>query len=198
MNVAIQLETTQDSNAFIVKGRGEFQMEILIETMTREGFELNVGSPKIIYKQENGKLMEPIERVFIDCAENCIGIVTEKLSDQQGKAVNYALYNLAPRGTMFISPGALVYEGMIIGENTRDEDLNINPCKEKNLTNMRSSTSDFIRVLTPAKKMTLGQSISFIKDDEMVEITPLSVRMRKTVLSADARKRLRSDRFKEN
>src|SRR3989339_1826125 len=88
MNVAIQLETTQDSNAFIVKGRGEFQMEILIETMTREGFELNVGSPKIIYKQENGKLMEPIERLFIDCAENCIGIVTEKLSNRKGRMDN--------------------------------------------------------------------------------------------------------------
>ncbi len=258
LNVAIQLETTRNSSAFIVKGRGEFQMEILIETMVREGFELSVGAPKIIYKQENGKLYEPIERLFIDCSENCIGIITEKLSnrkgrmeklvnhgtgrvrmeftipsrsligyrsefivdtagtgvinsylkgyeeyrgnfskratgslvaDRQGKCVTYALYNLSPRGTMFVVPGDQVYEGMIVGEHTRGNDLCINPCKEKNLTNMRSSTSDFICVLTPARKMTLGQAISFIKDDEMVEVTPLSVRMRKNILSGDTRRK---------
>jgi GTP-binding protein len=261
-NVAIQLETTQNSNAFIVKGRGEFQMEILIETMAREGFELNVGAPKIIYKQVNGKLYEPIEYLFINCSEGCIGIITEKLSkrkgkmeklincstsrvrmeftipsrsligyrnefiidtagtgeinsylkgyeeyrgnfskrvsgslvaDRQGKAVAYALDSLSPRGTMFIVPGDQVYEGMIVGEHKKDNDLCINPCKEKNLTNMRSSTSDFIRVLPPSRKMTLGQAISFIKEDEMVEITPLSVRMRKSILSGDAKRRFRAE-----
>jgi GTP-binding protein len=261
LNVAIQLETTQNSNAFIVKGRGEFQMEILIETMAREGFELNVGAPKIIYKQVNGKLHEPIEYLFIDCSKECIGIITEKVSkrkgkmkklingsssrvrmeftipsrsligyrnefiidtagtgvinsylkgyeeyrgnfskrvsgslvaDRQGKAVTYALDNLSPRGTMFIVPGDQVYEGMIVGEHKKDNDLCINPCKEKNLTNMRSSTSDFIRVLPPSRKMTLGQAISFIKEDEMVEITPLSVRMRKSILSGDAKSRFRA------
>jgi GTP-binding protein len=266
LNVAIQLETDSDSNTFIVKGRGEFQMEILIETMAREGFELCVGAPKIIYKKAGGKLQEPIEHLFIDCGESCIGIVTEKLSnrkgrmekmvnhgtgrvrmefsipsrsligyrsefivdtagtgvinsylkgyeeyrgdftkrisgslvaDRQGKSVTYALYNLSPRGTMFISPGDIVYEGMIVGEHSRDNDLRVNPCKEKNLTNMRSSTSDFICVLTPAKKMSLGQAISFIKDDEMIEVTPLSVRMRKSILSGEARRKLRGRQLKE-
>jgi len=256
LNVGIQLETTQNSNAFIVKGRGEFQMEILIETMAREGFELNVGAPKIIYKQENGKLLEPIEYLSIDCNEKCIGIITEKLSkrkgkmqklfnysigrvrmeftipsrsligyrsefivdtagtgvinsylkgyeefrgdfskrntgslvsDRQGKAVSYALDNLSPRGTMFIVPGDHVYKGMIVGEHNRDTDLFINPCKEKKLTNMRSSSSDFMRVLPPPRKMTLGLAISFIKEDEMVEITPLSVRLRKSNLLGDFR-----------
>ncbi|MBN1545651.1 MAG: translational GTPase TypA [Syntrophaceae bacterium] len=262
LNVAIQLETTQNSNAFIVKGRGEFQMEILIETMVREGFELNVGAPKIIYKQVGGKLYEPIEYLFIDCSEGCIGIITEKLfkrkgkmeklingstgrvrmeftipsrsligyrnefiidtagagvinsylkgyeeyrgnfskrvtgslvADRQGKAVTYALDSLSPRGTMFIVPGDQVYEGMIVGEHKKDNDLCVNPCKEKNLTNMRSSTSDFFRVLPPSRKMTLGQAISFIKEDEMVEITPLSVRMRKSILSGNARRRFRAE-----
>ena len=262
LNVAIQLETTPNSNAFIVKGRGEFQMEILIETMAREGFELNVGAPKIIYKQVNGRLYEPIEYLFIDCSESSIGIITEKLlkrkgkmeklinfsthrvrmeftipsrsligyrnefiidtagtgeinsylkgyeeyrgdyskrgsgslvADRHGKAVTYALDNLAPRGTMFIVPGDQVYEGMIVGEHKKETDLNINPCKEKNLTNMRSSTSDIIRILPSARKMTLGQAIGFIKDDEMVEITPLSVRLRKSLLSGAARSRFRSE-----
>ena len=256
LNVGIHFEITQNSNAFIVKGRGEFQMEILIETMAREGFELNVGAPKIIYKQENGKLYEPIEYVFIDCNESSIGIITEKLSkrkgkmdklinysigkvrmeftipsrsligyrnefivdtagtgvinsylkgyeeyrgnfskritgslvsDRPGKAVSYALDTLSPRGTMFISPGDPVYKGMIVGEHNRDTDLFINPCKEKKLTNMRSSSSDFIRVLSPPRKMTLGQAISFIKEDEIVEITPSSVRLRKSILSGEAR-----------
>lgn len=262
INVGIELETTPNSNAFIVKGRGEFQMEILIETMAREGFELNVGAPTIIYKQENGKLVEPIEYLFIDCNKDCIGIITEKLSkrkgkmeklingstgrvrieftipsrsligyrnefivdtagtgvinsylkgyeeyrgnfskrvtgslvaDRQGKAVTYALDNLSPRGTMFIVPGDYVYKGMIVGEHNRNNDLYINPCKEKNLTNMRSSTSDFTRILPAARKMTLGQAISFIKEDEMVEITPKSVRMRKNNLSGDARNRFRAE-----
>jgi GTP-binding protein len=262
LNVAIQVETTQNSNAFIVKGRGEFQMEIFIETMIREGFELNVGAPKIIYKQVNGRLFEPIEYLFIDCSEDSIGIITDKLSkrkgkmeklinfsshrvrmeftipsrsligyrnefiidtggtgelnsylkgyeeyrgnfskrvsgslvaDRQGKAVTYALDNLSPRGTMFIVPGDQVYEGMIVGEHKKDSDLSINPCKEKHLTNMRSSTSDLMRILPAARKMTLGQAIGFIKEDEMVEITPLSVRMRKSLLSGVARNRFRAE-----
>ena len=262
LNVGIQFETTQNSNAFIVKGRGEFQMEILIETMVREGFELNVGAPKIIYKQENGKLYEPIEYLNIDCNANCIGIITDKLSkrkgkmeklinysfgrvrmeftipsrsllgyrnefiidtagtgvinsylkgyeqfrgnfskrnsgslisDRQGKAVSYALDNLSPRGTMFIVPGDHVYKGMIVGEHNRDTDLFINPCKEKKLTNMRSSSSDFMRVLPPPRKMTLGLAINFIKDDEMVEITPSSVRLRKNISSGDVRSRYQTE-----
>ncbi|MFA5859705.1 MAG: translational GTPase TypA [Elusimicrobiota bacterium] len=262
LNVAIQLETTEDPNKFVIKGRGEFQMEILIETMTREGFELSVGSPLIIYKEINGKKHEPIEHLFIDCREDSIGIITEKLSarkgrmdtmvnhstgrvrmeftipsrsligyrtefivdtkgtgiihsylkgyeeyrgdfakrvtgslisDRQGKAVTYALHNLEPRGTLFISPGDPVYEGMIVGEHNRDKDICVNPCKEKHLTNMRSSTSDFTVILTPATAMPLGKAINFIKDDELVEITPLSVRMRKTQLSVKERKRTKNE-----
>ena len=262
LNVGIQLETTNNSNAFIVKGRGEFQMEILIETMAREGFELNVGAPQIIYKQKDGKYYEPMESLFIDCNESCIGIVTQKLSkrkgkmeklingrtgrvrieftipsrsligyrnefivdtagtgvltsymkgyeeyrghfskrisgslvsDRQGKAVTYALDSLSPRGTMFISPGDQVYEGMIVGEHNKDNDLSINPCKEKNLTNMRSSSSDIMRVLTPPRLMTLGQAIGFIKEDEMVEITPRSIRLRKKTLTGAARSKSRNE-----
>jgi GTP-binding protein len=115
------------------------------------------------------------------------------VADRQGKAVTYALDNLSPRGTMFIVPGDQVYEGMIVGEHKKDNDLSINPCKEKNLTNMRSSTSDIMRILPPARKMTLGQAIGFIKEDEMVEITPLSVRLRKSTLSGAARNRFRAE-----
>ncbi len=118
------------------------------------------------------------------------------VADRQGKAVTYALDSLSPRGTMFIVPGDHVYEGMIVGEHNKDNDLPINPCKEKHLTNMRSSTSDIARVLAPARKMTLGQAIGFIKEDEMVEITPLSVRLRKNELSGHARSRFRSDQFR--
>ena len=266
LNVSIQLETTQDSNAFIIKGRGEFQMEILIETMAREGFELSVESPQIIYRRENGELLEPIEHLFIDCNDTSIGVITEKLSarrgrmdkmvnhgtgrvrmeysipsrcligyrreflidtkgtgvmnsylkgyekhrgsftsrvtgsiisDQHGKAVSYALANLESRGKLFIVPGDIVYEGMIIGEHNRQEDICVNPCKEKKLTNMRSSTSDIAYILTPPTIMTLGKAIDFIKDNEMVEITPKSVRLRKSLLSAFDRKRLRNTESRE-
>jgi len=262
LNVGIQLETTGNSNEFIVKGRGEFQMEILIETMAREGFELSIGAPQIIFKQMNGKYFEPMESLFIDCEESCIGIVTQKLSkrkgkmeklingstgrvhieftipsrsligyrsefivdtagtgvitsymkgyeeyrgyfskrmsgslvsDRQGKAVAYALDNLSPRGTMFIAPGDPVYEGMIVGEHNKDNDLPINPCKEKQLTNMRSASSDLMRVLTPPRILTLGQAIGFIKEDEMVEVTPQSIRMRKTILPGSARSKFRGE-----
>lgn len=116
------------------------------------------------------------------------------IADRQGKAVAYALYNLESRGTLFVAPGAPVYEGMIIGENNRVQDMNVNPCKEKKLTNMRSSTSDATVVLTPPTIMTLGKAIDFIKDDEMVEITPSSVRLRKEVLPATSRRVLRYDK----
>lgn len=241
-------------------------MEILVETMRREGFELTIGSPQIIYKQKNGKMYEPIEHLFIDCDESCIGIITEKLSrrkgrmdklinhgtgrirmefsiptrsligyrnefmtdtrgsgiinsylkgyeeyrgdfssrltgslvaDRQGTAVAYALHNLEPRGTLFIAPGTPVYEGMVIGETSREMDINVNPCKEKKLTNMRSSNADENIILTPAREMTLGKAITFIRDDEMVEITPLSVRIRKTQLPAHNRKRIRAEKLKE-
>ncbi|MEA3240405.1 MAG: translational GTPase TypA [Pseudomonadota bacterium] len=260
-NVAIKLEQTDERDHFIVKGRGEFQMAILIETMRREGFELCVGRPKVIFKHENGERLEPIEKLFVDCNENFLGVITEKLSqrkgrmknlinngkgriraefsipsrsligyrdefltdtkgtgimntlfdryekfrgdfptrfngslvsDRQGKAVAYALFHLEPRGRLFIAPGEIVYEGMIIGEYNKDKDLNVNPCKEKKLTNMRASGKDESTICTPVKRMSLERAINFIKDDEMVEVTPKSVRLHKRVLSAQKRHMIRN------
>ncbi|RJP24643.1 MAG: translational GTPase TypA [Candidatus Omnitrophota bacterium] len=256
-NVALQVEDTEDANVFMVKGRGEFQMVILIETLRREGYELSVGRPHVIYKFQDGKLFEPIEHLFVDCDEPFVGIVTEKLSirkgrminlvnhgsgrvrmefsipsrgligyrnefltdtkgtgimnsylqgyeehrgdfpyrytgsivaDRQGAAVPYALFNLEPRGILFIPPGDPVYEGMIIGEHNREKDINVNPCKEKKLSNMRSAGKDDNVLLTPVAPMTLERAIEFIKDDEMVEVTPKSIRLRKTILPANQRK----------
>ena len=256
-NVALQVEETDDANIFLVKGRGEFQMVILIETLRREGYELSAGRPHVIYKQNNGQIQEPIEHLFVDCDEIFIGIVTEKLAgrkgrmvnlvnhgsgrarlefsipsrgligyrnefltdtkgtgilnsylegyedyrgdfrtrltgslvaDRQGLAVAYALYNLEPRGTLFITPNTPVYEGMIAGEHNRDNDLNVNPCKEKKLTNMRAAGKDDAVTLTPVTPMTLEKAIEFIREDEMVEVTPRSIRLRKTILPANQRK----------
>ena len=111
------------------------------------------------------------------------------VSDRAGKAVPYALYNLEPRGILFVSPNDPVYEGMIIGDNNRDNDLNVNPCREKKLSNMRSAGNDDNILLTPVQPMTLEKAITFIKDDELIEITPKSIRLRKTVLSATERNR---------
>jgi len=257
INVAIQLEESEDKESFIVKGRGEFQLAILIETMRREGFELCVGRPEVIIKHEKGKRLEPIERIFVDCEENFVGIVTEKLSlrksrivnlvnngrgrvniefsapsraiigyrdefltdtkgtgimntlfdgyepyrgdfptrytgslvsDRSGKAVTYALFNLEPRGQLFITPVTPVYEGMIVGENNKEQDLNVNPCKEKKLTNMRASGKDDSTVCAPVKPMTLEFALNFIGRDEMVEVTPKSIRLRKTILTINERK----------
>lgn len=265
-NVAIRFEQTEDKDRFIVKGRGEFQMAILIETMRREGFELSVGRPKVIYKRENGKRLEPIERLFVDCEENFLGIVTEKMSlrkgrltnlvnkgsgriraefsipsrsligyrnefltdtrgtgilntlfsgyeefrgefptrftgsivsDRQGKAVAYALFHLEPRGRLFIEPGEMVYEGMIIGEHSKDSDINVNPVKEKKLTNMRAAGKDENTVCSPVQPMTLERAINFIRDDEMVEVTPKSIRLHKRVLSAQKRYTMRSAAYKQ-
>ena len=258
-NVAIRVEDGEDADSFIVKGRGEFQMAILIETMRREGFELMVGRPQVIYRQKGDKTLEPIEHLFIDCDENFIGVVSETLSrrkgrmvnlvnhgsgrvrmeftipsrsligyrneflsdtkgtgimnsylkgyeeyrgdfpvrttgslvsDRLGEAVSYALFNLEPRGALFLKPGEPVYEGMIIGEHNREKDINVNPCKMKKLSNMRASNKDDSIQLTPVIPLTLERAIEFIKSDEMVEVTPRSIRLRKTTLSADKRHRL--------
>ncbi len=263
-NVSVRVEDAEEADNFIVKGRGEFQMAILIETMRREGFELSVGRPQVIYKQKGGKTLEPIEHLFIDCDENFIGVVSEKLSrrkgrmvnlvnhgsgrvrmeftipsrsligyrnefltdtkgtgimnsylkgyeeyrgdfplrttgslvsDRQGDAVSYALFNLEPRGTLFSTPGDPVYEGMIIGEHNRENDINVNPCKMKKLTNMRASVKDDSIQLTPVTALTLERAIEFIKDDEMVEVTPRSIRLRKIILPAQDRHRLRSEKL---
>jgi len=255
-NVAIRLEETADKDSFIVKGRGEFQMAILVETMRREGFELSVGRPEVILKTEDGICKEPIEHLFIDCDEAFVGVVTEKLSirkgrmlnlvnhgsgrvrvdfsipsrgiigyrdefltdtkgtgimnssfagydeyrgdfpsrftgsivcDREGVAVPYALFNLEPRGRLFLVPGEPVYEGMIIGEHNRDNDINVNPCKEKKLSNMRAANKDENVILSPVLPMTLERALHFVREDEMVEVTPVSLRMRKAVLSAKNR-----------
>ncbi|MBF0118778.1 MAG: translational GTPase TypA [Desulfobacterales bacterium] len=255
-NVAIQVEMTDDKESFTVKGRGEFQMAILVETMRREGFEMCVGRPEVIYKYEDKTKLEPIEHLFIDCNEEFMGIVTEKLSirkgkmlnlandgkgrvriefsipsrgligyreelltdtkgtgiinsyfigyepyrgdfltrftgslvsDRSGNAVAYALFNLEPRGQLFIVPGNLVYEGMVIGEHSKHNDINVNPCKEKKLSNMRAAGKDENIILTTIKQMTLERAINFIKDDELIEVTPKSIRLRKSVLSSHQR-----------
>ncbi len=263
-NVAIRVEDAKEEDSFVVKGRGEFQMAILIETMRREGFELSVGRPQVIYKQRDGKTLEPIEHLFIDCVENFIGVVSEKLSrrkgrmvnlvnhgsgrvrmeftipsrsligyrnefltdtkgtgimnsylkgyeeyrgdfplrltgslvsDRQGEVSSYALFNLEPRGTLFLTPGESVYEGMIAGEHNRENDLNVNPCKLKKLTNMRASVKDESIQLTPVSPLTLEKAIEFIKEDEMVEVTPRNIRLRKTILPAEKRHRVRGEKL---
>ncbi len=254
-NVAIKVEN-QDNESFIVKGRGEFQLAIIIETMRREGFELGVGRPEVIMKEIDGKKMEPIESVHIDCDEAFMGVVTEKLAlrkgrmlncinngtgrvrlefsipsrgligyrdefltdtkgtgimnsllsgyeewrgefmtrytgslvaDRGGNAVPYAIFNLEPRGEMFVRAGEPVYEGMIIGEHNRENDIDVNPTKEKKLTNMRASGKDENVILTPVKAMTLERAMHFVKEDEMVEVTPISIRLRKIELTAQKR-----------
>lgn len=265
LNVAIQVEETKDRDRILVKGRGEFQLAILIETMRREGYEFSVGRPEVICRNENGRKLEPVERLLVDCEERFLGVVTEKLSlrkgkmtnlvnngkgrvriefsvptrtligyrdefltdtrgtgimyslfdgyeefrgdcpsrftgsivaDRTGNAVPYALFNLEPRGRLFVVPGNPVYEGMIIGEHNRAQDIAVNPCKEKKLSNMRASGKDDNVILSPIKPITLEQAISFIREDELLEITPLSVRMRKAVLSGQKRHNLRAAKIK--
>jgi GTP-binding protein len=256
-NVSIQVEESGVAGYYRVKGRGEFQLVILIEMLRREGFELCVGRPEVIYRHEGGKRLEPIEHLFVDCQEGFAGIVTERLSgrkgrmlaylthgggrvrlefsvpsraligyrdifltdtkgtgilnsylsgyeeyrgdfidrftgslvsDRSGAAVTYGLYHLEPRGRLFVVPGDPVYEGMIVGEHNLDSDLNVNPAKPKKLSNMRSVLKDEALTLTPIQAMTLEKAIQFIRDDEMVEVTPKSIRIRKTILSVQDRK----------
>lgn len=265
-NVSLKVEMTPDADSFLVKGRGEFQMAILIEAMRREGFELCVGRPEVIYKEKDGKRLEPIEQLFIDCDEVFVGVVTEKLSIRKGKMVNlvnhgsgrvriefsvpsrsligyrdefltdtkgtglmnslvagyeeyrgdfptrftgslvadrmgdavpYALFNLEPRGNLFVKPGELLYEGMVIGEHNKDSDLNVNASKEKKLSNVRASGKDDSVTLAPIKSMTLERAINFIREDEMVEVTPKSIRLRKTILSASTRLSMRPPKKKK-
>ena len=254
LNVAIKVEESEDKDSFIVKGRGEFQMAILIETMRREDFELCVGRPEVILKSgPDGEVLEPIEQLYVDCDEMFMGVVTDKLaqrkgrmlncvnngtgrvrlefsvpsrgligyrdefltdtkgtgimnsllagyetwrgdfpsrfsgsivSDRAGSAVPYALFNLEPRGEMFVTPGMPVYEGMIVGEHNRDKDIDVNPTKEKKLTNMRASGKDEHVILTPVRPMTLERALHFVREDELVEVTPQSIRLRKAELSA--------------
>jgi GTP-binding protein len=255
-NVALKIEDSKEDESVLVRGRGEFQMAILIETMRREGFELCVGRPQIIFKEVDGEQHEPIERVLIDCDEAFIGILSETLAlrrgkmvnmvnhgsgrvrlefeipsrgligyrnefltdtrgtgimnsylkgyevykgdfasrlsgslvaDRQGEAIPYAIFGLQPRGKIFVQPGDPVYEGMVVGEHNRDNDLNVNICREKKLTNIRAAAKDENVILTPVTPMSLEKAIEFIRDDELVEVTPISVRIRKKVLAANKR-----------
>ena len=255
-NVSLRVEETGSTDAFRVLGRGELQLAILIETMRREGYELMVGKPEIVVRRENGRRLEPLELLVIDCPENFIGIVMESLGSRRGemkKMVNhhsgrvrmefsipsrgliglrgqlltdtrgtalihsilegwteyagdmamrptgalvadragvstaYAIWGIQERGEMVIGPTVEVYEGMIVGENSREEDMNVNITKEKKLTNMRSSTADEAIRLIPPREMTLEKAIEFIADDEYVEVTPKSIRLRKKIL--DSKKR---------
>ncbi|HCA41646.1 MAG TPA: translational GTPase TypA [Bacteroidetes bacterium] len=264
-NVALKVEDSLDGDHFIVKGRGEFQLAILIETMRREGYELSVGRPQVIFRKKDGKTLEPIEHLFIDTEEEFVGIISEKLSkkkgrminlvnhgtgrvriefsipsrsligyrnefltdtkgtgimnsylqgyeeyrgdfptrltgslvsDRAGEALSYALYNLEPRGILFVNPNDAVYEGMIVGEHNRDNDLDVNPCKGKKLTNMRASGKDDSIILTPVIPMTLEKAIEFIKDDELVEVTPKNIRLRKAILSSQTRHTQRAKSLK--
>jgi GTP-binding protein len=255
-NVSLRVEETPSTDAFRVLGRGELQLAILIETMRREGYELMVGKPEIVVRTENGRRLEPMELLVVDCPESYIGIVMETLGSRRGemaKMVNhhsgrvrmefripsrgliglrgqvltdtrgtallhsllegwteyagemasrptgalvadraghstaYAIWGLQERGELFPGPGVEVYEGMIVGENSREADMDVNITKEKKLTNMRSSTADEAIRLIPPREMTLEKAIEFIADDEYVEVTPKSIRLRKKVL--DAKKR---------
>ncbi|MDQ5838730.1 MAG: translational GTPase TypA [Acidobacteriota bacterium] len=257
-NVAIRVEATDSPDQFKVSGRGELQLSILIEMMRREGYELQVSKPEVITREVNGKTVEPIELVVIDCPEEFIGVVTEAMgrrkgqmtkmvnhgtgrvrlefetpsrgligfrgefltetkgtgllntiflrwgewlgpmrgrstgslvADRAGEATTYAIYNLQERGTMFVRPNTRVYEGMVVGENARSVDLDVNIVREKKLTNMRASTADEAMRLVPVKDLSLEQSLEFIADDELVEVTPKSIRLRKRVLRANERPR---------
>jgi GTP-binding protein len=255
-NVAIRVEATGSPDQFKVSGRGELQLAILIEMMRREGYELQVSKPEVITKETNGKTLEPIEMVVIDCPEEFIGVVTEALgrrkgqmtkmvnhgtgrvrlefetpsrgligfrnefltetkgtglintlflrwdewlgalrgrstgslvADRTGETTTYALYNLQERGSLFVRPGTRVYEGMVLGENARSVDLDVNAIKEKKLTNMRAASADEAMRLVPIKDLSLEQALEFIAADELVEVTPKTIRLRKRVLRANER-----------
>jgi len=260
-NVAIRVTEADSKDAFEVAGRGELQLGVLIETMRREGFELSVSRPRVIFRTDaaTGERHEPIEEVVIDVDEEHSGVVVEKISQRKGEmidmrpsgggkiriifyvpsrgligyqgefltdtrgtgtmnrlfhgyapykgdvagrrngalialdkgeAVAYAIWNLQDRGIMFINPGDKVYEGMIVGEHSRDNDLEINVLRAKQLTNIRAAGKDEAIRLTPPLRMTLEQMISYIQEDELVEVTPKSLRLRKTALDSNERKKI--------
>ena len=266
-NVAIRITEATDRDAFEVAGRGELQLGVLIETMRREGFELSISRPRVLYKTDEAtnQRLEPIEEIVIDVDEEYVGTVVESLSLRKaemkdmfpsgggktrivfhgpsrgligfhgqfltitrgtgvmnrlfhdyapfkgaiegrangvlisngtGEAVGYALWKLEDRGIMFVEHGTKVYEGMIIGENNRDNDLEINPLRAKQLTNVRASGKDEAIRLTPPKVMTLEQAITYIEEDERVEVTPKSIRIRKAILDPNERKKFEKSRNK--
>ena len=257
-NVAIRITESENKDGFEVAGRGELQLGVLIETMRREGFELSISRPRVLYREDNGKRLEPFEEVVIDVDDEYSGVVVEKMSLRKaemtdmrpsgagktritflapsrgligyhgefltdtrgtgimnrvyhsygpykgpiqgrrvgvlismgmGKAVAYALWNLEDRGVIMIDPQEEVYEGMIIGEHARDNDLDVNVLKGKQLTNIRASGKDDAIKLTTPRKLTLEQAIAYINDDELVEVTPENIRLRKRYLIPHERKK---------
>jgi len=262
-NVALRVEETDSTDSFKVSGRGELHLSILIETMRREGYELQVSKPTVIFKEINGVKMEPIELLTIDIPEEYMGVVMEKLGPRKaelmdmhtlkpgtirlkfkiptrgligyrsefltdtkgngimtsvfydyepykgdipsrtrgalvafetGVATTYGLYNAQERGTLFIEPGTKVYEGMVVGVNSRSGDIDVNVCKKKHVTNLRSATADEALRLSPVKKMSLEEALEFIDNDELVEVTPQSIRIRKKIL--DSQQRYKSAKYK--
>ncbi len=257
-NVSIRVLDTERPDAWEVQGRGELQLVVLLELMRREGFEMTAGQPRVLTREVDGKVHEPVERLAIDVPEEHVGSVTQLLAgrkgrmeqmvnhstgwvrmeylvpargligfrtefltetrgtgilhhvfdrwepwagelrtrptgalvaDRQGKTASFALFSLQDRGTLFIGPGEEVYEGMIVGENARSEDLDVNAVKEKHQTNVRAASADLLVRLTPATRLSLENSLEFVRDDECVEVTPESVRLRKLILDKNARQK---------
>lgn len=255
MNVAVRIEETDSTDSFKVVGRGELQLAILIETMRREGYELMLSRPEVVIREVDGQRMEPLEKLYIDCPQDVMGVVTENLgprkavmenmsltgsrvrliykiptrgligfhsefltetrgmgimnttfegwipwqgpiasrrmaalvADRTGVATTYALFHLQPRGPLFIGQNTKVYEGMVVGTTARTNDIDVNVTREKKLTNMRASGKDDHLTLTPHKAMTLEQCLEFIAEDEFVEVTPKTFRIRKRILQANRR-----------
>ena len=259
-DVSLRVEDTDSADAFRVSGRGEMHLSILIETMRREGYEFQVSSPKVLYKEIDGVRYEPIERLIVDVPEDMTGPVFQSMGERKGEllhmnamgsrmrleflvparglfgyksefltdtkgegvmssvffeyqpykgeinrrdtgslvafesgeAVTYGLFNAQGRGTLFITPGTPVYEGMVVGFSPKDEDINVNVCKTKHLTNTRSSSSDDALRLIPPKKLSVEEALEFIGDDELLEVTPLNVRIRKRILDSELRAKARA------
>ena len=256
-NVSLKVEPGDTPDAFVVSGRGELQMAILVEMMRREGFELAVSKPEVITRSVDGATQEPMERLVIDCPEELVGVVTQKIgtrrgrmmnmvnhgtgrvrleyripsrgligfrsqfltdtrgtgllnhlfdgweawtgdiphrttgalvADRAGKVTPYAIEHVQDRGEIFVEPNDRVYEGMIVGENSREQDIDVNMVREKKLTNMRSGGEDALR-LVPVHRLSLEQALEWIRDDELLEVTPTSLRLRKRVLAANMRPR---------
>ena len=254
-DVSLRIEDTENTDALRVLGRGEMHLSILIENMRREGYELSVSPPRVLYKEIDGVRCEPIERLLIDVPEDCMGSVMEKMGNRKaelvkmhpqgsrmrieflipsrclfgyksefltdtkgegimnsvfdsyqeykgevqrrntgsliafetGESITYGLFNAQERGTLFIGAGVPVYEGMVVGSNPKGDDLVVNVCKRKHLTNTRASGSDDALRLIPPRKLSLEESLEFMADDELLEVTPKSIRIRKQILDNNTR-----------
>ncbi|HEV2812177.1 MAG TPA: translational GTPase TypA [Solirubrobacteraceae bacterium] len=255
-NVSLRVRDTERPDAWEVQGRGELQLAILVELMRREGFELTVGQPRVVTREIDGRVNEPVERLTVDIPEDYVGVVTQLLalrkgrmeqmvnhgtgwvrmeylvparsligfrtefltetrgtgvlhhvfdrwepwagemvlrptgslvSDRRGTTAQFALMNLQERGSLFVGPGEEVYEGMIVGENARSDDLDVNACREKHLTNVRAASADVLVRLVPHRNLSLDQALEFLREDEAVEVTPAAIRLRKAVLDKNGR-----------